>query len=90
MAVIRIPNTLRPLADGRSEVVVEGDDVGGALTALESLHPGFAERLRTEDGRLRGFVNVFVGEVECRQLDGLATATDDHTVISIVPAVAGG
>lgn len=90
MATVRIPNTLRPLSNGRGEIVLEGDELGAVLAALEAAHPGFEERLMHEDGRLLGFVNVFVGDTECRQLDALATPVGPDTVVSIVPAVAGG
>jgi molybdopterin converting factor small subunit len=81
---------LRPLAGGRGELTVDGDTVGATLAALEVDHPGFCERLLTEDGALRGFVNVFVDDVECRQLGGLDAVVAADTVLSIVPAVAGG
>lgn len=90
MAAIRIPNTLRQLTAGRGELAVAGDDLRAALGDLETQCPGFEERLMTDDGRLRGFVNVFVDDTECRQLDGLDTPVGADTVISVVPAVAGG
>ena len=90
MPVIRIPNTLRPLTGGAGEVLIDGADLADLLAGLEDAHPGFQERLLTTDGRLRGFVNVFVDDTECRRLDGLATPLQADTVISIVPAVAGG
>ena len=90
MARFRLPNTLRPLTGGVGEVSVDAADVRAALHALETVHPGFEERLLTADGALRGFVNVFVGDTECRRLDGLDTQVDTDTVITVVPAVAGG
>ena len=90
MAVVRLPNTLRPLTGGIGEVTIGASTLAEALEALETAHPGFEERLVTDDGRLRGFVNVFVGDTECRQLDGLATEVGPDTVITVVPAVAGG
>ena len=90
MALVRIPNTLRVLTDGAAEVRVEGVELGAVLDALESRHPGFEERLRGDDGTLRGFVNVFVDDTECRRLDGLATPVAAESIVSIVPAVAGG
>lgn len=90
MPLIRVPNTLRSLTAGAGEIAVDGADLGGAIAALEAAHPGFEDRILTEDGRLRGFVNVFVDDAECRRLDGLATPVGADTVISIVPAVAGG
>lgn len=90
MARIRVPNTLRSLTGGAGEVEVDAVDVRGALHWLESAHPGFEERLFSDAGELRGFVNVFVDDTECRRLDGLATTIGADTVISVVPAVAGG
>ena len=90
MAVVRIPNTLRPLVGGAAEIEVAAADLGAAIRALEADHPELTERIIDETGRLYGFVNVFVGEAECRTLDGLATALADDTVVSVVPAVAGG
>jgi sulfur-carrier protein len=91
MAVtVRIPTQLRTLSGGASEVTVEGSTVADVLKALDAAHPGFDERLHDDTGGLRRFVNVFVAEEDIRFLDGVATPVTDGTVISIVPAVAGG
>ena len=87
---VRIPTQLRPLAGGASEVPVEASTVGEALKALDAAHPGFAERLFDDGGGLRRFVNVFVADEDIRFLDGVDTALPDGTVVSVVPAVAGG
>jgi molybdopterin synthase sulfur carrier subunit len=91
MAVtVRIPTQLRPLAGGNATVSVEGGSVGDVLKQLEDAHPGFADRLFDESGKLRRFVNVFVAEEDIRFQDGLDTAVSDGATVSIVPAVAGG
>ena len=87
---VRIPTQLRSLSGGASEVAVEGDTVAEALAALDAAHPGFGERLYDDSGNLRRFVNVFVADEDIRFLDGVATALKDGSVVSIVPAVAGG
>jgi molybdopterin synthase sulfur carrier subunit len=87
---VRIPTQLRSLSGGASEVAVEGDTVAEALAALDAAHPGFGERLHDDSGSLRRFVNVFVADEDIRFLDGVATALKDGSVVSIVPAVAGG
>jgi molybdopterin synthase sulfur carrier subunit len=87
---VRIPTQLRSLAGGVGEMEVEGATVGDALKALDAAHPGFSERLFDDSGTLRRFVNVFVGEEDIRFLDGLGTAVPVGTVVSVVPAVAGG
>ncbi|HTV11875.1 MAG TPA: MoaD/ThiS family protein [Acidimicrobiales bacterium] len=87
---VRIPTQLRALAGGAGEVEVEGTTVGEALKALDAAHPGFAERLFDDNGDLRRFVNVFMGEEDIRFLDGLGTPVPAGVVVSVVPAVAGG
>lgn len=91
MAVtIRIPTQLRNLSGNASEVQVDGSTVAEVLKALDVRHPGFGERLFDEGGGLRRFVNVFVADEDIRFLQGLDTPVTDGTVVSVVPAVAGG
>jgi molybdopterin converting factor small subunit len=89
-AVIRIPTPLRAFTGGASEIAVEAGTVGEALAALGERHAGILERVLDPSGRLRGFVNVYVGEHDVRSIDGLDTPLAGGEVISIVPAVAGG
>jgi molybdopterin converting factor small subunit len=91
MAVsVRIPTQLRNLSGNAGEVKLDGATVAEVLQALDTEHPGFAERLYDDDGSLRRFVNVFLAEEDIRFLDGLDTPVTDGQTISIVPAVAGG
>ncbi len=90
MAVLRIPTQLRNLSGNASEVTVEGSTVADVLKGLDAQHPGFGERLFDDQGALRRFVNVFVADEDIRFLQNLETPVEDATVVSIVPAVAGG
>ncbi len=90
MPKIRVPTQLRTLTGGASEVEAEGSTVGEILKALDAAHPGFAERLFDETGKLRRFVNVFVAEEDVRFLQGLDSPVAPDQTVSIVPAVAGG
>jgi len=87
---IRIPTTLRALTTGNSTVEVEGTTVAEALANLEAAHPGFREQLLEADGSLRRFVNIFVSDDDIRFMQGLETPVEPGSVVSIVPAVAGG
>jgi molybdopterin converting factor small subunit len=89
MAVVRIPTVLRPHTGGEARVEVEGATVGEVLAALVADNEALAERL-LEDGRVRGYVNVFVDDEDIRYLDGEATVVPAGVEISIMPAVAGG
>jgi sulfur-carrier protein len=89
MATVRIPTPLRTLTGGEASVSVDGATVGQLIENLEKAHPGMRDRLLDEKG-VRRFVNVYVGDEDIRFLDGLETAVEDGTEISIVPAIAGG
>ena len=89
-AIVRIPTQLRPLTGGAGEVAATGTTVGEVLKALDAAHPGMGERLFDEAGKLRRFVNVFVADEDIRFLQGVDTPLDDGSVVSIIPAVAGG
>jgi MoaD family protein len=90
MVTVRIPTQLRNLSGNAAEVKVEGATVADVLKSLDSQHPGFGERLFDESGGLRRFVNVFVSDEDIRFLQGIDTPVEEGTVVSIVPAVAGG
>jgi len=87
---VRIPTTLRPLANGALSVTASGETVGEVLADLESQFPGFAERILDENGQILRFVNVFVGDTNARGCGGVNHAVEPHAELSIVAAVAGG
>lgn len=87
---IRIPTPLRDFTEGANQVAVDGATVLDALTALERAHDGVLTRVLTSDGRVRQFVNLYVGERDVRTLQGLATPLAAGDVLAIIPAVAGG
>ncbi|MFM2090783.1 MAG: hypothetical protein RLZZ127_1272 [Planctomycetota bacterium] len=87
---VRIPSVFRNLTNGQETVSVAAATVGDAITALEAAHPGVKARVCDDAGKIKKFVNVFVGEEDIRFLDGQATALKDGDLIDIVPAIAGG
>ena len=87
---VRVPTILRTYTDGASEVSAEGATLAEVLDHLESTYPGVRARILDDDGKLRRFVNVYVGNDDVRFLEDLGTPTPDGTQVSVIPAVAGG
>ena len=87
---VRIPTILRTYTGGESEVSASGDNLAAVLDDLDSTYAGIKGRIVDEQGELRRFVNVYVGNDDVRFLDSLDTATPEGTQISVIPAVAGG
>lgn len=89
-ASVRIPTILRTYTGGESEVSADGATLAEVLDDLDSRYAGIKGRILDDQGALRRFVNVYVGNDDVRFLDDLATPTPDGTQISVIPAVAGG
>jgi len=87
---VKVPTPLRKVTNGASQVTADAANVRELIEALEGQFPGMRERLCDDDGSLRRFVNVFVGDEDIRFLQGLDTALEEGVEVSIVPAVAGG
>jgi sulfur-carrier protein len=94
---VRVPSQLRGLVGNSSAVTVDvGDEVSGSVTvaavldALAAEHPALERRVRDERGETRVHVNLFVGDDNARDLDGLATPIPPGAELSIIPAISGG
>jgi len=88
--LVRIPTPLRKLTGGQEEVKVLGETVGEVLLSLEKEFPGFRERLFDEQGTLRRFINIYLNDQDIRFLNHLETKLKEGSVISVIPAIAGG
>jgi sulfur-carrier protein len=89
-ASVRIPTILRTYTEGESEVSADGATLAEVLDDLDAHYTGIKGRILDDQGALRRFVNVYVGNDDVRFLDNLETPTPDGTQISVIPAVAGG
>ena len=89
-ATVRIPTILRTYTGGVGEVPADGGTVAAVLDSLEGNHPGIRARILDENGALRRFVNVYVGDEDVRFSGGLEAPVPQGAKVSIIPAVAGG
>ena len=87
---IRIPTILRSYTGGAAEVTAAPGTLREVIAALDGSYPGIGGRILDESGRLRRFVNVYVGDEDVRFASGLETPVPSGTQVSVIPAVAGG
>jgi sulfur-carrier protein len=90
MPTLKIPTPLRSYAGGQSEVPVQGATVAEALDDLLAQFPALRPHLKTENGQLRAFVNVFLDQNNVRDLEGLNTPISPDAKLRIIPSIAGG
>jgi molybdopterin converting factor small subunit len=91
MAVtVLIPAALRAFTERQSEIEVKADTAGEAIKAVAEKYPDIKKHLYKDDNTLRDFINVFLGDENIKNMDGLDTKITDGNTIMLVPAIAGG
>jgi sulfur-carrier protein len=87
---VRIPTILRAYTGGVAEVAMEPGTLREVIAGLDSSYPGLGGRLLDDAGKLRRFINVYVGDEDVRLARGLDTPVPSGIQVSVIPAVAGG
>ena len=87
---INIPTPLRAYTDGKRSVALRGETVGQALENLMENYPQLKKHLRDGNGKLRSFVNIYVGDEDIRSLENESTELQSGDELSIIPSIAGG
>ena len=90
MAILKIPTPLRSYTNGQAEVPVAGANVAEAMGDLMEKFPTLKPHLYNGDGRLRPFVNLFVGENNVNDLQGLETPLAEDERVLLIQSIAGG
>jgi molybdopterin converting factor small subunit len=90
MATIIIPTPLRKFTNNSARLEVKSATVEESIKELSLNFPDVKKHLLDDTGKLRSFVNVFVGDDDIRDLDNVQTKLKPDTIVSIVPAIAGG
>jgi len=90
MPVLRIPTPLRAYTSGQSDVNVNGANISEVLSDLTTQYPTIKPHLFSDSGDLRPFVNLFVGEHNIKDLQGVDTVVEDGDKIMLIPSIAGG
>ena len=90
MTTLKIPTPLRQYTNGQAEVAVSGSNVALAMRNLVEQYPALEQHLYNGDGEMRAFVNLFLGENNTRDLQGLETPLTEGDTLRIIPSIAGG
>lgn len=85
-----IPTPLRQYADKKESLEVQATTVGEALAAVTAQYADLRKHLYNDEGKLRSFVNIYVGDEDIRFLQKDKTPLKEDDVLSIVPSIAGG
>ncbi|MEO8582796.1 MAG: MoaD/ThiS family protein [Flavitalea sp.] len=90
MATIIIPTPLRKFTNNTAKLQISGGTVADSIEQLITNFPDLKKHLLDDKGQIRSFVNIFVGDQDIRDLQQENTVIKEDTVLSIIPAIAGG
>ena len=87
---VRLPGALRDATGGETNLKTSGGTLREVIAEIDRRHPGFASRVLDEEGVLRSYVNVYIGEDDARTRGGSDAAVPDGSEVVVIPAMAGG
>jgi molybdopterin converting factor small subunit len=87
---LRVPTSLSELTGARDRIGFDVSTVDELLERVRNDEPLLAGHLFADDGRIRGYVNLFVNGVDVRLLEAGERDLPPGSVVTIVPSVAGG
>jgi molybdopterin converting factor small subunit len=90
MATVIIPTPLRKFTNQTARLNIAAGTVGEIIEKITLDFPELKKHLLDPQGSVRSFVNIFSGDEDIRDLQQEKTPVNDATIISIVPAIAGG
>jgi sulfur-carrier protein adenylyltransferase/sulfurtransferase len=90
MATVIIPTPLRKFTNNTARLQVRPGTIQDTVRELTVNFPDLKKHLLDENGNIRSYVNIFVGDDDIRDLQQEKTTVQEGAVISIVPAIAGG
>ncbi|UXX78969.1 MoaD/ThiS family protein [Reichenbachiella carrageenanivorans] len=90
MANIIIPTPLRKFTNNQPSVESNGSTVQESVEDLAKQFPDLSKHIFDAEGKIRQFIRIYVGDEDINALDNENTKVDSSTVISIIPAIAGG
>lgn len=90
MATVMIPTPLRKFTDNTRTVTIEGTKIPDVVVELTTKFPNLKRHLVDPNGEVSSFINIFIDNDDIRNLNWEQTEIKEGTVVSIVPAIAGG
>jgi len=90
MAKIIIPTPLRKFTANQSSFETDGKTVMEAIQKLTLEYTELKKYLFDGEENIRQFIRIYVGDDDIVNLEKEETKINENSVISIVPAIAGG
>ncbi len=90
MAKVIIPTPLRKFTQNQASIETGGTNIAEAFEDLTATFPDLKKHIYDNAGKIRSFVRVYVGDEDIKALENEDTPLKTDSVVSIIPAIAGG
>ncbi|MEQ9422968.1 MAG: MoaD/ThiS family protein [Cyclobacteriaceae bacterium] len=90
MAKVIIPTPLRKFTNNQASIDANGGTVKESIVSIADQFPELKKHIFEENGEIRKFVRIYLGDEDINVLDKENTKVSGESVISIIPAIAGG
>lgn len=90
MATIIIPTPLRKYTNQNRRFETQKSNLSDAIAQFIDEHPEVKQNLLDEDGNIRSYIKIYIGDEEVDPAKNGSITLDEDTEVSIVPAIAGG
>jgi molybdopterin converting factor small subunit len=88
--LVRLPGALRDATGGETKLTASGRTLRDVIADIDRRHPGFASRVLDDQGAIRSYVNVYIGDEDARARGGSGAAVPEGSEVMVIPAMAGG
>jgi len=90
MARVIIPTPLRKFTANQASIDANGGTVRESITSVADQFPELRKHIFEDGGEIRKFVRIYLGDEDINVLEKEDTKVSPESVISIIPAIAGG
>lgn len=90
MPTIRVPNVISYYTEKQTQFEVSGTTALEAVQNAVEKFPQLRFHVFDKDGNLRRHIQLFVNDINVKELDGVETQVGEKDVVRILAAAAGG
>ena len=90
MAQIKIPTPLRQFTNNEKTLITNAKTVGEAMNNIAGIYPELGKQMIDANGKIKRFIRIYLGDEDIKTLKDEDTEVNKESVVSIIPAIAGG
>ena len=87
---IKFPNQFGQYISYIDNLEFEGNKINDFVNTLDEVYGDIRERIFESDGRVRPYINLFVGSKNIESLDGINTKINNGDTVALLLSRAGG